>query len=190
MGGAILIEAAHDGRTWFDRMVLSAPMIALAQVRSTGLIRPLAAALSLAGMGGSTVPGGSTAPVALKPFEGNPVTSDPVRYARTAAYAEADARLGLGAPTVGWLREALAVTRRFAHPLYTRGIRQPMLLVGAARDPLIDTPRIEEFARRLKTGSAVVIPGSRHEPLQERDEIRAQFWAAFDAFIPGEQAFL
>ncbi|KAF0119574.1 MAG: lysophospholipase [Xanthobacteraceae bacterium] len=190
MGGAILIEAAHGGRTWFDRIVLSAPMIALAQVRSPSLVRLLAAALSLAGMGGSTVPGGSTAPVALKPFEGNPVTSDPVRYARTAAYAEADIRLGLGAPTIGWLREALAVTRRFAHPLYTRGIRQPMLLVGAARDPLIDTSRLEEFARRLKTGSAVVIPGSRHEPLQERDEIRAQFWAAFDAFIPGEQPFL
>ncbi|MGU9981612.1 alpha/beta fold hydrolase [Phreatobacter sp. HK31-P] len=190
MGGAVLIEAAHGGRTWFDRMVLSAPMVALAQVRSPFLIRPLATALSLAGMSGSIVPGGSTAPVALKPFEGNPVTSDPVRYARAAAYAEADARLGLGAPTVGWLREALAVTRRFAHPLYTRPIRQPMLLVGAARDPLIDTPRVEEFARRLKTGSAVVIPGSRHEPLHERDEIRAQFWAAFDAFVPGEQAFL
>ncbi len=190
MGGAVLIEAAHGGRTWFDRMVLSAPMVALAQVRSPSLIRPLATALSLAGMSGSIVPGGSTAPVALKPFEGNPVTSDPVRYARAAAYAEADARLGLGAPTVGWLREALAVTRRFAHPLYTRPIRQPMLLVGAARDPLIDTPRVEEFARRLKTGSAVVIPGSRHEPLHERDEIRAQFWAAFDAFVPGEQAFL
>jgi len=190
MGGAVLIEAARDGRTWFDRMVLSAPMIALTQVRSPRLIRALAAALSLLGMSGATVPGGSTAPVALKPFEGNPVTSDPVRYARTAAYAETDARLGLGAPTIGWLREALAVTRRFAHPLYTRSIRQPMLLIGAARDPLIDTPRVEEFARRMKTASAVVIPGSRHEPLQERDEIRSQFWAAFDAFIPGEQPFL
>jgi lysophospholipase len=27
--------------------------------------------------------------------------------------------------------------------------------------------------------------GSRHEILQERDSIREQFWAAFDAFIPG-----
>jgi lysophospholipase len=27
--------------------------------------------------------------------------------------------------------------------------------------------------------------GSRHEILQERDSIREQFWAAFDAFVPG-----
>ena len=31
----------------------------------------------------------------------------------------------------------------------------------------------------------VLLPTARHEILQERDEIRAQFWAAFDAFMPG-----
>ena len=31
----------------------------------------------------------------------------------------------------------------------------------------------------------IVIPGARHEILMERDVIREQFWAAFDAFIPG-----
>jgi lysophospholipase len=30
-----------------------------------------------------------------------------------------------------------------------------------------------------------VIPGARHEILMERDVIREEFWAAFDAFIPG-----
>jgi lysophospholipase len=30
-----------------------------------------------------------------------------------------------------------------------------------------------------------VIPGARHEILMERDEFREQFWAAFDAFVPG-----
>ena len=32
---------------------------------------------------------------------------------------------------------------------------------------------------------AIVIPGARHEILMEREAIREQFWAAFDAFIPG-----
>ena len=31
----------------------------------------------------------------------------------------------------------------------------------------------------------VDLRGSRHEILQERDSIREQFWAAFDAFVPG-----
>lgn len=190
MGGAVLIEAAKQGRIWFDRMVLAAPMVALAPVRRPLLVRGLLAALSLVGLSGMTIPGGSPAPMARRPFEGNPVTSDPVRYARIAAYAEADPRLGLGAPTVGWVRAALAATARFAHPLYARDIRQPMLLIGAARDPLIHVARVEDFGRRLKNGHAVVVPGARHELMMERDDIRAQFWAAFDAFVPGEQPFL
>ena len=32
-----------------------------------------------------------------------------------------------------------------------------------------------------------MLPTARHEILMESDAIRAQFWAAFDAFIPGEE---
>ena len=38
---------------------------------------------------------------------------------------------------------------------------------------------------RLKAGRVIVIPGARHEILMERDVLREQFWAAFDAFVPG-----
>ena len=44
---------------------------------------------------------------------------------------------------------------------------------------------IEELAARLRAGAQLVLRGSRHEILQERDAIREQFWAAFDAFVPG-----
>ena len=33
-----------------------------------------------------------------------------------------------------------------------------------------------------------MIEGARHEILQEQDGYRAQFWAAFDAFMPGAPA--
>ena len=38
----------------------------------------------------------------------------------------------------------------------------------------------------MKNGSHVIIPNARHEILQEVDSVREQFWAGFDAFIPGE----
>ena len=41
----------------------------------------------------------------------------------------------------------------------------------------------------LRAGSHLVIAGSRHEILQEQDRYRAQFWAAFDAFVPGTPLF-
>jgi pimeloyl-ACP methyl ester carboxylesterase len=70
-------------------------------------------------------------------------------------------------------------------PRFSLEIRTPTLVVAAGADPVCATPTIERFAARLKAGHAIVLPGSRHEILMERDAIREEFWAAFDAFIPG-----
>jgi lysophospholipase len=75
--------------------------------------------------------------------------------------------------------------KRFIDPRYAPKIRLPTLIIAAGADPVCATPATERFAARLKAGHAIVIPGARHEILMERDEIREQFWAAFDAFIPG-----
>jgi lysophospholipase len=37
----------------------------------------------------------------------------------------------------------------------------------------------------LRAGSHLIIAGARHEMMMETDRYRAQFWAAFDAFVPG-----
>ncbi|EHP90154.1 alpha/beta hydrolase, partial [Methylorubrum extorquens] len=66
-----------------------------------------------------------------------------------------------------------------------RRIRTPCLIVAAGADPVCSTPAVERFAARLKTGHLIVLPGARHEILTECDAVRADFWAAFDAFIPG-----
>jgi lysophospholipase len=59
------------------------------------------------------------------------------------------------------------------------------LIIAAGADPVCATPAIERFSSRLKAGRVIVIPGARHEILMEQDAIREQFWAAFDAFVPG-----
>ena len=59
----------------------------------------------------------------------------------------------------------------------------------ASNDTVVSTAAIEEFAYHLRAGSHLVIAGSKHEILQEQDRYRAQFWAAFDAFVPGTPLF-
>jgi lysophospholipase len=86
---------------------------------------------------------------------------------------------------VAWLDSAFRFMKRFADPRYAIKIRLPTLIVAAGADPVCATPATERFASRLKAGRVIVIPGARHEILMERDVIREQFWAAFDAFIPG-----
>ena len=185
MGGAVMLRVAHAGKQWFDRIVLSAPMIDLPRRTTSWPVRALLLAMRLAGQGGRYVPGGSDALVGTAPFADNPLTSDPVRYARNAAIIEEDPSVGLAAPTVAWADTAFRTMHGFRATHYPSQIRQPILMMAAGSDTIVSTPAIEEFAYHLRGGSHLVIPGSRHEILQEQDRYRAQFWAAFDAFVPG-----
>ena len=83
----------------------------------------------MAGFGGAFIPGGGPACSASGPFLDNPVTSDPIRHARTAAILEAEPALALGAPTIAWADSALRAMADFASPAFP------------AKDPLeVDTP--------------------------------------------------
>src|SRR6201747_2932521 len=58
MGGAVMLRVAHAGKRWFDRMVLSAPMIDLPGHRTGLPARALLRMLRLPREGGPSVSGG------------------------------------------------------------------------------------------------------------------------------------
>ena len=189
MGGTVLLRLAHAGKRWFDRVVLSAPMIDLPGNRTALPARLLLRVMRIAGQGGRTVPGGSDEISGLAPFVNNPLTSDPVRYARNAAIIEEDPTLGIASPTVAWADAAFSAMMTFRGMTYPSQIRQPILMLAASSDTVVSTAAIEEFAYHLRAGSHLVIAGAKHEILQEQDRYRNQFWAAFDAFVPGTPLF-
>src|SRR3954454_4546013 len=189
MGASVLLRAAYQGRRWFDRIVLSGPMIDLHGAAASRFARASARFMRLTGLGSQYVPGGGGTAINTLPFPGNNLTSDPVRYARTVAILEAEPTLGIGSPTVSWLNAASRTMREFADPNFASHVRQPLLLVAAGQDRIVATPAISAFAKRLRAGSHLVIPGARHEILMEQDRYREQFWAAFDAFVPGTPLF-
>jgi len=189
MGASILIRAAAKNRRWFDRIVLSTPMIGLNLVGMPRLARASIRTMRLMGLGTSYIPGGGASAIASQPFAGNPLTSDPVRYARMGAVIEAEPGLGLGSPTVAWTAAAFHVMNDFADPAYAAKIRQPLLIIAAGQDWIVSTPAIEQFALRLRAGAHLVVPGARHEIMMEQDRYRGQFWAAFEAFVPGSPLY-
>jgi lysophospholipase len=186
MGGNILLRNAAQASSWFSRMVLSAPMIAIApqQLRyPPPFPRLYAEAMCAFGFSRMYAPGGSDASVEWEPFEGNSLTSDRERYVRNRMVAEAMPQLAVGAPTMGWLRAALRSSARIAASDYPLRIKVPLLLFAAGQDKIVSTTHIEEFGLRLKVGSHVLLPQARHEILQETDEVRKDFWAAFDSYL-------
>src|ERR1700710_1130602 len=81
MGGAVMLRIAHAGKRWFDRMVLSAPMIDLPGGATSFPARALVRVLRLAGPGGRYIPGGSGELTGASSFINKPFTSDPARFA-------------------------------------------------------------------------------------------------------------
>src|SRR6516162_8997180 len=92
MGGHILLRNATVPGSWFSRMILSAPMIAIAETRlgfPQTVSRLYAELLAGSGFGSMYVRGGGDMPIELGPFEGNPLTSDRERYLRNRMVIEA-----------------------------------------------------------------------------------------------------
>ena len=184
MGGAILLEYANGGGG-FARLVVTAPMIDIHGLRFPRGVRLLANTLDTLGLGAMFIPGGGDASLVELKFDGNILTSDPARLARSAAVLAKAPRLGIGDPTIGWTNAAFRQMRRFAETDFARQWTVPTLLIASGRDTLVSTPAVERFAQRLDIATLVTIPGARHEVMMERDELRELFFAAFDAFIPG-----
>ena len=98
---------------------------------------------------------------------------------------QAAPELAIEAPTIGWLKAALEATQRVGSEKFAPRVRVPVLMLAASDDKIVVSEAVEDLAARLRAGSQIVLRGARHEILQERDTIREQFWAAFDAFVPG-----
>lgn len=188
-GATILLRAAYRGRRWFDRMVLTAPLLDLIGFAATPTAHLVVRAMRIAGFGSRYVPGGEATTMVSRPFVGNILTSDPVRYARNAAILEAEPALAIALPTVAWTDAAFRAMRPMHERSYPAQIRQPMLIIAAGNDAVVSNSTIEDFASYLRAGSHLVVPGSQHEIMMEQDRFRSQFFAAFDAFVPGTPTY-
>lgn len=192
LGGHILLRAGSKAASPFERMVLSAPMIRINDAQLNGVrpgpARMLSEVATLLGLGRLYVPGGGPPDRVIDDFKGNPLTSDHERYMRARAVLTEAPDLDIGSPTVGWLRAAFRSMTYLQAPDTPGSMRVPMLFFVAGEDQIVSSTSIEDFAVRTKLGTTVLLASSRHEIMQETDEIRSRYWAAFDAYLTSAAA--
>ena len=58
-------------------------------------------------------------------------------------------------------------------------------MVAAGHDQVVSTPAIENFGGNLLAGRISSSPAPSTRSCRSRIITAAQFWAAFDAFVPG-----
>jgi lysophospholipase len=186
MASTVLFRVATKRGCWFSRMVMTAPMIKIVGLPlSHAFCAQLTDGLTLCGLGKRSVPARKNEYWSSEAFEDNPLTSDRERFYRNLSVLKAAPELCVGPPTIGWLNAALDAVAQLGSTGFPPRIRVPALMLAAGEDQIVSSKAVEEFAARLRAGSQLVVRGARHEIMQERDSIREQFWAAFDAFVPG-----
>lgn len=184
MGGLASLFAGINDRLMFDRIFLSAPMIALdRQPLSMKGMAQVAEVLSFFGLGQMPVGRKADLPPGERGFEGNPLTSDKARFMRTVDVYAARPELEISLPTVRWIAAAMDAMAEANRDSFPRRIRVPVLMLAAACDRVVSSAATEHLGLRLRTGRHMIIPGAQHELFMENDIIRGQVFAAFDAFV-------
>ncbi len=185
-GALICLRAVRSGAVQFDRMVLTSPFVDFGATRTpVPTACRIAGFMTAIGLGELSAPGEAAEVLGKIPFEGNTRTGDPVRFSRNQGLIRAHQQIAVDGPTFGWLYAACRAVRQALAPGFTAEIRVPTLIVAGGMEQLVSLSAAEGLASRLRGGGQVTIAGGRHELLMERDAIREQFWAAFDAFVPG-----
>lgn len=187
-GGNVFLRMEPVMRHRFSRAVLTAPLLGLGDLYGApqALIAAVAATCETFGLGDRYVPRGGPHSISRMPFERNPLTSDPVRFARFMAVARAHEEIAIGSATWTWVHAACRSMEFITNPARAAGCRTPLLVIAGGDDHIVANAAVERLLPHLRLARRLLIAGARHEVLMERDSLRGQFWAAFDAFVPGE----
>lgn len=186
MGCTVLLGAAARLTPWLSRVVLASPFFDFGETPiGRRSIRTVAGLLRGLGLSRSSMPKSLRKYAVTRRFEGNPLTSDGDRYQTMMSIPLERPDLSVGAPTIGWLHAAARALDVLDDRRLADAVRVPVLIVNAGSDRIVSPVAAERMARRLRLASYVLVPGARHELMMEAPIYAAQFWAAFDAFVPG-----
>lgn len=184
MGGLLALHMLVRKPLWFDRMVLSVPLLRFNM--NTASHETIARGSKWAtwmGLGQSFPPGVGETLSGSGPFKDNAVTSDPKRYAAVSGMLSDHPELGLGGPTFGWLHRMSGGMARVWDQEFLDRIKTPCMFVQAGHDEIVSPDAIERMAAAVPTATLLRLPRSKHEPMFERDAIRDLFLAATEAFF-------
>ncbi|OQW98505.1 MAG: hypothetical protein BWK74_04415 [Desulfobacteraceae bacterium A6] len=183
MGGHVALRFLHDFPEAADKAVLTSPMIDI-NIPSfpRWLVRFFAFCAAGAGFGHSYSVGSKGYSASNIKFEGNTLTSDPVRFMDEHRAIAESSELALGGVTYGWLAATFKSIDILSCAEYAGKIKTPVLIISAGKDRIVSQAAQREICSIMGKGAFVCIPDSFHEILKERDTVRKTFWKEFDEF--------
>ncbi len=184
MGGHIALRYLHDYPRVVYRAVLTSPMIDIMVPPFLKWIIKFAALFASKTGCGCSYSAGSKDYSYQKniKFEGNTLTSDPMRFMDEHRAIESNPDLALGGVTYGWLAAAFDSIDLLLSEGYAERISTPVFIISAGSDKIVSEAAQKAICSRMSKCQFVSIPDSYHEILKERDSVRNTFWKEFDIF--------
>ncbi len=184
MGAHVVLRYLRQKPDIISKAVLIAPMINIVSAPiSVPIARWLSRYMVHIGLASVDIPGSRWYNHPGRPFAGNPLTSDPIRFRRMQQAIRNDPRLAVSSLTHGWVAATFDSIGILCQPGFGCDISTPALVLMAGQDRVVSNRAIRKFVRQLPVHQLVSIEGARHEILQERDDLRNMFWEAFDQFV-------
>ena len=181
MGSAIALTGQLLEESLFNGMILSSPML---KVKTGSLPNPLAS-ISVEALCKTFW---SKRPVNRKEsrdqreaFVNNLNTTCSHRFQFFRELERRHPQVSLGAPTYGWLKEALKMGR-FIHK-NRKSLAPGILLMQAEQDGLVCNKAQDVFAHEVNHCRLIRLKEARHEVLQERDSIRNRALVQIHKFL-------
>ncbi len=185
MGGHLVLRALAEGKVNPDALVLCAPMLGLASsALPNWLMQGVARLMNLLGDPRRPAWKWSEKPGEVPATREHILTHDSARYRDELFWREARPDLVMGPGSWGWVERAYSSMRGLAAKAVLEAIRQPVLVLAAENDKLVDYDAARRGAKRLARGELVHFgEEARHEILREHDGVRDRALAAIDEFL-------
>jgi lysophospholipase len=181
MGGAIAAVYANHYPSDFDAVVLASPMFEINTAPySAWEARFLVCWNILIGKGEEYGPTQHDFDNDWT-FEGNHLTSSPIRWKTVHDLFATYPVLQIGGATSRWIDESLKAGNRIHD--FADDFEDPVLMISSGDDQLVEQPDIDYFCQHAKHCTQVPpYPGAMHQILSERDVIRDDVLARIVGF--------
>ncbi len=186
MGGAIGLRAVMEGLA-VQACVFTGPMWG---IHMAPLMRPIGWAMAFVGprlgLGNRLTPNTNSGDYVLsQEFNGNTLTCDADMYRMMRDQLTAHPELGIGGPSLIWLREALIETRHLSE---RASPDLPCLTFLGSREQIVDTGAIHARMGKWPRGTLEVVEAAQHELLMELPQTRADVFERLDALFSNNRA--
>ena len=186
MGAHIALRFLQQQPGTVDRAVLTSPMIDIRTAPYPRILAGVIARIALfAGLSETYLPGATGRSALRRSFEGNPLTSDPLRFAVERDAVNRNPVLALGGPTFGWLAATLESVALIQRNGFLERITIPLLMIAAGRDAVVCEKAQHRACSTMPRCRFFLLEDARHEVLMECDRLRGEFWERFDRFVAG-----